>query len=144
MDLRSAHKAAEKSPGHLHLSLTHTLDPEAGHAAQKFCSEKSGVYRQLVHHKRKKRNLKHSSVEDWEELENDDNYEEEVVRQEETETDMAILNSEYGKSEVPNSCFLIQYCYPKINSYISTSNKVPKGYKCKYGFSDLNLAVVFV
>ncbi|KAK3559631.1 hypothetical protein QTP86_013569 [Hemibagrus guttatus] len=92
MDLRSAHKAAEKSPGHLHLALTHPLDPQAGHAAQKFCSKESDVYRQLVHQKRKKRKLKGASVEDWEELENDDNYEEEVIRQE--ETDKATLNSE--------------------------------------------------
>lgn len=93
MDLRSAHKAAEKSPGHLHLSLTHPLNPQAGHTVQKFCSKESDVYRQLVHHKRKKRNLKGYSVEDWEELEKDDNYEEEVIRQEETETGRATLNS---------------------------------------------------
>lgn len=95
MDLRSAHKAAEKSPEHLHLSLTHPLDPQAGHAAQKFCSKESGVYHQLVHHKRKKRNLKGPSVDDWEGLEKDDSYEEEVIRQEEIETDRAALNSEY-------------------------------------------------
>lgn len=89
MDLRSR---AEKSPGHLHLALTHPLDPQAGHAAQKFCSKESDVYRQLVHQKRKKRKLEGPTVEDWEELENDDNYEEEVIRQE--ETGRATLNSE--------------------------------------------------
>lgn len=100
MDLRSAHKAAEKSPGHLHLSLTHPLNPQAGHTVQKFCSKESDVYRQLVHHKRKKRNLKGYSVEDWEELEKDDNYEEEVIRQEETETGRATLNSEYVSQRI--------------------------------------------
>lgn len=100
MDLRSAHKAAEKSPGHLHLSLTHPLDPQAGHVVQKFCSKESGVYHQLVHHKRKKRNLKGPSVEDWEVLEKDDSYEEEVISQEETETDRATLNSEYVSQRI--------------------------------------------
>lgn len=89
MDLRSAHKAAEKSSGHLHLSVTHPLNPQTEHAAQKFCSEESSVYHQLVHHKRKKRNLKGPSFEDWED------YEDEVTRQEETDTDRATLNSEY-------------------------------------------------
>lgn len=91
MDLRSADKSAEKSPGHLHLSVTHPLDPKAEHAAQKFHSKESGVSRQLVHHERKKKNLKDPSVDDWEELEKDDNYEED----EETEIDRATLNSEY-------------------------------------------------
>ncbi|KAI5623221.1 chromobox protein-like 7 [Silurus asotus] len=91
MDLRSSHKAAEKSPGHLHLSLTHPLEPHDGHASQQFCSKESVVYRQLVHHKRKKRNLKGTLVEDWEELDKDDNFEEEVIRPQ--ETDRATINS---------------------------------------------------
>lgn len=100
MDLRSAHKAAGKSSGHLHLSLTHALDPQTGHAAQQFCSKESGVYSQIVHHKRKKRNLKGSSLEDWDELEKDDNYEEELVTQEERETNRPILNSEYVNQRI--------------------------------------------
>ncbi|KAK2866356.1 hypothetical protein Q7C36_002412 [Tachysurus vachellii] len=91
MDLRSAHKAVEKSSGHLHLSLTHPLDPQAGHAAHQFCSTEKSVYGHLLHQKIKKRKLKGPSVKDWEELEKDDNYEEELMREEETVE--ATLNS---------------------------------------------------
>ncbi|XP_026993443.1 E3 SUMO-protein ligase CBX4 isoform X2 [Tachysurus fulvidraco] len=91
MDLRSAHKAVETSSGHLHLSLTHPLDVQAGHAAQKFCSTENSVYGHLLHQKIKKRKLQDPSVKDWEELEKDDNYEEELMRGDETVE--ATLNS---------------------------------------------------
>ncbi|KAM9463221.1 uncharacterized protein cbx7b isoform 2-T3 [Clarias gariepinus] len=93
MDLRSARKAVEQSPGHLHLSLAHHLDPKAGHAVQRFCPKESAVYHQLVHHNITKRNPKGPSVEHWDELEKDENYEEEVIGQEEAETDRATLNN---------------------------------------------------
>ncbi|KAI4873486.1 hypothetical protein NFI96_032564 [Prochilodus magdalenae] len=85
MDLRSAHKAAEKSSAHLHLSLTRSLNPQIDH---KF---------QLVQHKRKKRSSRDLSVEDWEEREDEDDDDEEgSTREEETETDRATPNSNMG------------------------------------------------
>ncbi|XP_026861903.2 chromobox protein homolog 7 isoform X2 [Electrophorus electricus] len=94
MDLRSAHKAVEKSPAHLHLSLTGSLDPQTGHVDQKFQSKRDRVYQQLIQHKRKKRNSIDPSVEDWEgrEDENEDE-EEDGMRQEEAETDRATTTS---------------------------------------------------
>ncbi|XP_036428768.1 chromobox protein homolog 7 isoform X2 [Colossoma macropomum] len=97
MDLRSAQKAADKSPAHLHLSLTRSLDPQIDHMDQKFQSKGGAIYRQLVQHKRKKRSSRDPSVEDWEEREEeDDDEEEESTREEEMETDRATPNSNVG------------------------------------------------
>ncbi|KAG9267783.1 hypothetical protein AMEX_G18653 [Astyanax mexicanus] len=92
MDLRSAHKAAEKSPERLRLSLTRSLDPQIEHV-----------------HKRKRRSSRDPSVEDWEGRDVDDEDEDEVyAREEETETDRATPNSNDGtegwNSITPKAC----------------------------------------
>ncbi|XP_072524278.1 chromobox protein homolog 7 [Salminus brasiliensis] len=99
MDLRSAHKAAEKSPAHLRLSLTRSLDPQIDHMDPKFQSEGGGLYRQVVQHKRKKRSSRDLSVDDWEgreEEDEDEDEEDDCTREEETETGRATPNSNVG------------------------------------------------
>ncbi|XP_017541539.1 chromobox protein homolog 7 isoform X2 [Pygocentrus nattereri] len=95
MDLRSAQKAADKSPARLHLSLTRSLDPQIDHMDQKFQAKGGTIYRQLVQHKRKKRSSRDPSVEDWggREEEEEDEEEDESTREEELETDRATPNS---------------------------------------------------
>ncbi|KAL7857041.1 hypothetical protein SRHO_G00159400 [Serrasalmus rhombeus] len=95
MDLRSAQKAADKSPARLHLSLTRSLDPQIDHMDQKFQAKGGTIYRQLVQHKRKKRSSRDPSVEDWggREEEEEDEEEDESTREEEMETDRATPNS---------------------------------------------------
>ncbi|XP_062859196.1 chromobox protein homolog 7 [Trichomycterus rosablanca] len=89
MGLRSAHKDLEKSPEHLHLSITQSLDPQA---VQQKLPSKGDVYQQLVQHERKKRNTEEASEEDWECREVDED-EEESIRHEDAETDRATPNS---------------------------------------------------
>lgn len=80
MDLRSAHKAAEKSPGRLRLSLSRSLEPQIEHL-----------------HKEKRRSCRDPSVEDWEGRDEDEEDEDEdYTREEETETDRATPNSNVG------------------------------------------------
>ncbi|XP_066521625.1 chromobox protein homolog 7 isoform X2 [Hoplias malabaricus] len=100
MDLRSAHKAAEKSPTRLRLSLTRSLNTQIHHVDQQFHAKGGGIYQQLVQHKRKKRSSRDPSVEDWEGIEEeeeieeeDEDEEEDSTREEEIETDMATTNS---------------------------------------------------
>ncbi|XP_076856507.1 chromobox protein homolog 7 [Brachyhypopomus gauderio] len=85
MDLRSTHKAAEKSPAHLHLSLTSSLDPKPRRVDPGFQSKRDHVCQHLVQHKRKKRDSRDPSEEDWERHEEEDE-DEEGIRQENTET----------------------------------------------------------
>ncbi|KTG25174.1 hypothetical protein cypCar_00006051 [Cyprinus carpio] len=76
MDLRSAHKDAEKSSAHLPLSL----DP-------RFQSTGACIYQRLTHHKKKKKTSRETSEEEWDrrEEEDDDDDDEGVMEEEEEE-----------------------------------------------------------
>ncbi|XP_059388117.1 chromobox protein homolog 7-like isoform X1 [Carassius carassius] len=78
MDLRSAHKDAEKSSAHLPLSL----DP-------RFQSTGACLYRQLTHHKKKKKASRETSEEEWDRREDDDDDDDDegVMEEEEEEED---------------------------------------------------------
>ncbi|XP_064179874.1 chromobox protein homolog 7 [Anguilla rostrata] len=55
MDLRSAHKASEKPPARLRLSLTRSLDPGPGSCGEQSRARGGGLYRRLARRKNKQR-----------------------------------------------------------------------------------------
>lgn len=55
MDLRSAHKASEKPPARLRLSLTRSLDTGPGSCGEQGGARGGGLYRRLARRKNKQR-----------------------------------------------------------------------------------------